>query len=187
MEKSDDQLKYFLDILGNVLKRDYIRPDLLRCVAEIYKRMYDMVNEENKTLKKQNEFLENIITSSDDNGFKVNASALAANFDSSEKELLIAEKNKAIVEIHKITRIKLINKGFNYHKTYLAKNNANKRHKENRESKEMVFNWLDLNYNKYSSMDKAASAVSGKIVPMSWRTVRAWIGEWKKIRSASRT
>lgn len=57
-------------------------------------------------------------------------------------------------------------------------------HKTNRENKAKVFVWLDANRAKYKSMDSTADAIAGKVVHVSWRTAREWIGEWKKIRSA---
>lgn len=64
---------------------------------------------------------------------------------------------------------------------------ASKRHAETNAMKLDVFQWLDENMHRFRSMDKAAEAIAGKVVPMSWRTVRDWIGEWKKLRSASKT
>lgn len=78
--------------------------------------------------------------------------------------------------------------GFNYceyekNESFAIKG-ANERHKENRETKEYVFKWLDKNFHAYKSMDAAAEAIAGKEVNMSFRTVRKWIPEWKKLRSA---
>lgn len=61
------------------------------------------------------------------------------------------------------------------------------RHKENRSCKKQVFKWLDENMHLYKSMDDAASAIAGKLVPMKFRTVRQWLTEWKKLRSAGTT
>lgn len=61
----------------------------------------------------------------------------------------------------------------------------NKRHAENRAMKASVFAWCDENINKFKSLDKAAEAIAGKIVPVAFRTARAWIAEWKKLRSTS--
>lgn len=58
-------------------------------------------------------------------------------------------------------------------------------HRENREMKAEVLNWLDANMHSFKSMDKAADAmIEKKIVPVTWRTLRGWVGEWKKLRSA---
>lgn len=63
---------------------------------------------------------------------------------------------------------------------------ANRRHVENRAMKEQVFQWLDEHFKNFRSMDKAAEEIAGKVVPISFRTARAWVGQWKKLRSASR-
>lgn len=57
---------------------------------------------------------------------------------------------------------------------------ADARHAENRQMKAAVFAWCDANMATQPSMDRAASAVAGKEVPVTFRTARAWIGEWKK-------
>ena len=61
---------------------------------------------------------------------------------------------------------------------------AAKAHAENRAMKNDVFTWCDNHMAEYRSMDAAASAVAGKLVPMTWRTVRDWMTAWKKVRSA---
>lgn len=71
----------------------------------------------------------------------------------------------------------------------LARAGAYARHAENRALKREAFAWLDLNRVKFPSMDKAAEALAGKIVPVAWRTARDWVAEWHKlkaVRSASR-
>lgn len=70
-------------------------------------------------------------------------------------------------------------------KLSLAKKGAKARHKENHQTKDFVFAWLDNNMEKYKSMDDAAHYISEKLVPMKFRTVRQWLTEWKKLRSAS--
>jgi len=70
-------------------------------------------------------------------------------------------------------------------KTQSARNSANLRHKENHEIKVHVFEWLDTNMPKFKSMDAAAEAVI-KQQPIAFRTARDWVGEWKKLRSASK-
>jgi hypothetical protein len=69
-------------------------------------------------------------------------------------------------------------------RTVLAKTAATARHAENRALKLEVFQWCDDNMANAPSMDAAAGQVAGVIVPLSWRTVRDWMGEWKKLRSA---
>lgn len=58
-----------------------------------------------------------------------------------------------------------------------------KRHAENRAMKLDVFTWLDNNINRFKSMDAAAEAIAGNVVPLTFRTAREWVGEWKKLRS----
>lgn len=66
----------------------------------------------------------------------------------------------------------------------LAKRAATARHSENRAMKQQVFEWCDTNMADTPSMDTAASQVAGVVVPVAWRTVRDWMTEWKKLRSA---
>lgn len=61
------------------------------------------------------------------------------------------------------------------------------RHKEHRDFKDYVFNWLDENMHSYKSMDDAAFAIADKVVPMKFRTVRQWITDWKKLRATGKT
>lgn len=67
----------------------------------------------------------------------------------------------------------------------LARKGADVAHQENRALKADVFRWLDDNFSNCKSMDAAATSMAGKIVPMTFRTVRDWVTEWKKLRSAS--
>ena len=69
-------------------------------------------------------------------------------------------------------------------KAIVPKQNAKKRHAENRSMKADVFTWLNTNMVKFKSMDAAAEAVT-KQQPITFRTARDWVGEWKKLRSAS--
>lgn len=66
----------------------------------------------------------------------------------------------------------------------LAKTAASARHAENRAMKQQVFEWCDSYMAQAPSMDAAASRVAGVVVPVAWRTVRDWMTEWKKLRSA---
>ncbi|MFC7516592.1 hypothetical protein ACFQUU_16405 [Herbaspirillum sp. GCM10030257] len=68
----------------------------------------------------------------------------------------------------------------------LAKLGADARHTENRKMKSDVFAWCDENMARHKSMDSAAEAIAGKEVPVTFRTARSWIGEWKKLRSAGK-
>lgn len=70
-----------------------------------------------------------------------------------------------------------------------ARTAALSRHRENHQMKAQVWDWYAQHKDEYPSMDKAAEAVVGpvKLVPVSFRTARAWIGEWvKNLRSARR-
>lgn len=66
-----------------------------------------------------------------------------------------------------------------------ARQRAKIRHRENHAMKEEVFIWLDSNMAKFKSMDAAAEAII-KQSPIVFRTARDWVGQWKKVRSASR-
>ena len=57
------------------------------------------------------------------------------------------------------------------------------RHKENRALKKEAFEWLDKNMKDFSSMDRAAQAIT-KQIPIQFRTARSWTGEWKKLQPA---
>lgn len=60
---------------------------------------------------------------------------------------------------------------------------AIKRHAENHAMKSEVFKWLDDNMQNFTSMDKAAEAIAGKLQPIAFRTARDWVSDWKKLRS----
>lgn len=66
----------------------------------------------------------------------------------------------------------------------MGKRGAAVTHAENRAMKATVLDWCDKNMPKHKSMDAAAEAVAGKLVPVKFRTARDWIGEWKKLRSS---
>ncbi len=68
----------------------------------------------------------------------------------------------------------------------LAKKGADITHIENRAAKAQVFEWLDKNFNKSKSMDDFALDLAGKLVPYKFRTVRDWLTEWNRLRSASK-
>ncbi len=67
----------------------------------------------------------------------------------------------------------------------LGKLGSDVTHKENRKMKSDVFDFLDKEMHKFKSMDAAAEAIAGIEVPMKFRTVRDWVGDWKreKLRS----
>lgn len=61
------------------------------------------------------------------------------------------------------------------------------RQKENRAMRKEVFDWCDMNMHKYDSMNKAALALyEAKLVPVEQKTLRTWITQWKRERSASK-
>lgn len=66
----------------------------------------------------------------------------------------------------------------------LATKGAASRHKEARSCKEDVFRWADENMKAHRSLDAAALAIADQLVPYKFRTVRQWLTEWKKLRSA---
>lgn len=57
-------------------------------------------------------------------------------------------------------------------------------HAENYAMKANAFSWLDANFDTCKSMDAAAEAMAGMLIPATFRTVRGWVTEWKKLRSA---
>lgn len=59
-------------------------------------------------------------------------------------------------------------------------------HAENHALRDEIYAWLDANKTASMSMDAAASAMAGKVVPLAWRTVRDHVGQWKKVRSAGK-
>jgi hypothetical protein len=71
-------------------------------------------------------------------------------------------------------------------KSAFGKAGANARHAENRKLKLDVFEWCETNMRHFKSMDKAAEAIHGKLVPVGFRTAREWIGDWNKSQSAGR-
>jgi hypothetical protein len=66
-----------------------------------------------------------------------------------------------------------------------ARASAMVRHRENHAMKAQTLAWCDDNIGKFDSLDAAAMFVSTKLVPIGFRAARSWIGEWKKLRSAS--
>lgn len=72
------------------------------------------------------------------------------------------------------------------HASIWGKRAAKARHKANHAMKAEVLDWCNSNAPRFRSMDAMAEAVAGKLSPISFRTARKWIGEWKKLRSAGR-
>lgn len=72
----------------------------------------------------------------------------------------------------------------------IASTNARKaalaRHRENHAMKAEVQRWYEQNKGAYRSMDAAAAAAAGKVVPVTMRTVRGWIGEYARSLRAAR-
>ncbi len=68
-----------------------------------------------------------------------------------------------------------------------AKLGADARHREDRAIKAEIMKWLDENRTPDLNGDQTATAIAGKLAPISWRTARDYITEWKrKQRSAGR-
>lgn len=66
-----------------------------------------------------------------------------------------------------------------------ARKAALARHALSTENKAKVFAWCDENMSRFSSMDNAAFDIAETFVDQKFRTVRDWMTEWKKLRSAS--
>lgn len=56
------------------------------------------------------------------------------------------------------------------------------RHAEHSAMKAQVFEWCDVHMGEYRSMNAAAEAIAGKLVPVTGRTVYGWIREWRQER-----
>lgn len=65
---------------------------------------------------------------------------------------------------------------------------AKARHREHHAMKVQVFQWCAEHLGSYPSMDAAAEAVTGtkKLVPIAFRTARAWIGDFRKQQQSAR-
>lgn len=61
---------------------------------------------------------------------------------------------------------------------------AGVRHAKSRENRERVFAWCDENMSLFPSMDKAAEDIAETFIDEKFRTVRDWMTDWKKLRSA---
>lgn len=64
---------------------------------------------------------------------------------------------------------------------------AIKRHAEHHAMKAEVWEWCAKHRHEYPSMDRAAEAIAGTLVPVSVRTARLWVGEWAKHQRSART
>lgn len=61
----------------------------------------------------------------------------------------------------------------------VARKAADSRHAENRAMKAQVLEWYERNAQSFNSKDEAASEAAGKIVPVTFRTVRNWLNKPK--------
>lgn len=68
----------------------------------------------------------------------------------------------------------------------LGRKGAGARHAEHRAMKIDVMKWCDENMAAFGSVDAAAAAVAGGVVPVVFRTAADWIREWKKLQSGGR-
>lgn len=72
-------------------------------------------------------------------------------------------------------------------KSEFGKQGAEARHAENRALRSYVERIYSERKADFKSMDAAAQAIAGKEVPVTFRTVRSWIGDYnKRLRSAGR-
>lgn len=65
-----------------------------------------------------------------------------------------------------------------------AREIARYRHLKSARSKMKVFEWCDNNMHLFKSMDAAALDIAETFIPEKFRTVRDYMTEWKKLRSA---
>lgn len=66
----------------------------------------------------------------------------------------------------------------------VAKKAAKARHAENHAMKDEAIAYYEKNKDRFKSQDAAAEAIAGKVVPVTFRTVRGWIAEHRKMQSA---
>ena len=92
------------------------------------------------------------------------------------------------IQLHQVVQKtdKLAEEKANLRISLAAKKAAIKRHAENYAMKEQVFAWCAAHIQDYRSMDAAAEAVAGKLVPVAFRTARSWIGEYRKQGQSAR-
>lgn len=66
-----------------------------------------------------------------------------------------------------------------------ARMNARRSHLEHEAMKNEAFDWLDSpDASLFRTMDDKATQIT-RLVPIKFRAARRWVGEWKKLRSAS--
>lgn len=118
-----------------------------------------------------------------DDGFRISAagnSALEA-----MDAVTYAEHLKAAWEMQR-DRDQFTEKKVQERVSIAASRAAIKRHAENRAMKQQVFEWCASHLHEYPSMDSAAEAVAGILVPVKFRTARTWIGEYRKREPSAR-
>lgn len=103
-----------------------------------------------------------------------------------ERSTAMAAEYRQMLELAPNVIFESFKKGLKQGKAVAPRKGAAKRHEENRAMKADVFSWLDANMSNFKSMDKAAEAIASKVAPIAVRTARDWVGEWKKLRSASK-
>lgn len=69
----------------------------------------------------------------------------------------------------------------------LGRKAAEVRHTENRAMRQQVIDQYVAAIDKFPSMNAAAQAMAGKVVPVSFGTVRKWIGDYRKQLHAAGT
>jgi len=70
------------------------------------------------------------------------------------------------------------------YKSLDASRKAHIKNATNRMDKQKIFDWCDTNMDRFRSMDAAATDIAESFVKQKFRTVRAWMTEWKKLRAA---
>lgn len=61
-----------------------------------------------------------------------------------------------------------------------ARRGASAAHRENRAMKAQVFEWCEAELVNHPSIDAAAAAIAGKLVPVTFRTVQGWISQYRR-------
>ena len=70
------------------------------------------------------------------------------------------------------------------YKSIDASRKAHMKNAKNHADKQKVFAWCDENMTDFRSMDSAAYEIADSKFSQKFRTVRDWMTEWKKLRSA---
>lgn len=72
-------------------------------------------------------------------------------------------------------------------RSLLGRKGAEKRHEETRNIREQVHQWCEAHLSAYRSLDAAAEAViAQRLAPITFRTARKYVGEWRKLHSAGK-